>query len=524
MDNNSQPKTFKCPISSQIDPVTCAPFNQYNLSNNNKAIAFGASSPGACDVFEEDHMSQAMPLLPSGELPPTWNSSNTDKKATKHTRIASGISAQYISHHQYCADRDAKQVRCSPARTSEIPISAPIKISDSASINIASAPINIKGSASAVIDSDKDDDNDDRDFTYYSELMIEDDPLSPAMPLLSLEESLKSPSKAAAASTAPKLPPPPRPAAKIYQRNLSLPLLNNNVNGSTTNNPTAIVSDLRKFPSSISLQDDRSNPCNMPMPLPKEPPKKNNSLKKHLSAISHKMRTRLMLDDDSRLSSSLPDKCFPFDIYFDYDPFPSSSEPQRHQNQSFDIDVDQSNKLDGSESLDSLAPQDADESLTGSDYCDIINVTNLKNNNSNKINSDNANKRETVPIQFSEGSHNSAKTSEILAAHSGTKDVSVPCTNAVCFPSPFVAGSSPSSSFTPQVPSFPPPFSANPLTPLSSSTAATGGINGGVTAGILHTATASNEPEDRYAALKDLDEEFKIHKEVPPAQPAAASK
>ncbi|XP_064101344.1 uncharacterized protein LOC135211999 isoform X3 [Macrobrachium nipponense] len=70
-----------------------------------------------------------------------------------------------------------------------------------------------------------------------------------------------------------------------------------------------------------------------------------------------------------------------------------------------------------------------------------------------------------------------------------------------------IAGSTSSNKSTPSGP--PPTFSNSPLTPMAP------GSSSHPTSSANHTNQASNQPlQDRYAALKDLDEEFKTQKET----------
>lgn len=530
------------------------------------------SNPSSSQGDYEDELSAAMPLLATGELPPTWQGSGPSSPTQKSPSLvfAAGVSAQYVApsvdDRQSRLSREQQTNQARDGRSTSLPLNlcqlgrnqqqktsspkglaffAPLNSSSLSNLLLPSrSRSNSKGKKSKKSVDRKcwDEAVSRRDF---------DDPedeLSPAMPLLSLDPEKGERNFEGALGV--------KEEPRKFQRNLSVPL-SSSFNESETSmmEPTwKTMPDmqktfvLRKVHSSQNLASDTPAARESAPPIPLQ-----------LSAIPNRVRARIMSEEDLHMprnrSSSLSDisplaKTHSFDVETSDVSTPAVrpepitvvySKPSSAINQaSFFVNPSSSNlssiSLDAEDTAATKAQSTASFRSNSSTpphlpsspspvsptanhgwmLWDSPVVINQSVNNRGGSMAETKAMHVSLPSlsNLSNDSNRHSFSSNINSVCSSahltrvSSECSISLAKLTNVASHFVAGASVSKPSPPNHPRI--PFSSNPLTPTSSSSHIS------PTVGLCASSSSGSLPvsEDRYAALKDLDEAFKVQKDI----------
>lgn len=530
-------------------------------------------SPGPWEGYEEE-LSAAMPLIPTGEMPPTYQpvhkSGSKSNVSESPMLFAAGVSAQYVSSID-------KKISDNPVPRREGRASSlPLIFSESPKAKQRGGICDLGGGSSIAIATHCDERPKVKPPSppqSMEDVFVHDDfddletELGPAMPLLSLDPSKGERNFEGSGRSTPQ-------SVKNYNRNLSLPLgssyedqnelhdphKRNSLTSLSSKPPSFFPSPkaIRKVFSFHNISSETNETKMEKKPVPRQ-----------LSAISKKVRARLMSDEDVRvpksLSSSLPD-CTPSplaeadrqrsstskaDDTFLCRPFPKSdyidmSDPvtivYAKQKKAINQSLFFTNRSSSFQNLDyeitplknsrKLFSDSEDENINNSVFSNSSKCADKgandfqSNKNTDVISSCMARPKAmhgSLPSLFNFTNNTNSENNIILSSVNAmnmskeSSGCSISMANLTNLASHFVAGASISKP-TPN-PSYP-PFSSNPLIPHSfSSSSNTSKPPTSMSVSNLSTLGSgtnanSAQIEDRYAALKDLDEAFKSQKEV----------
>ncbi|RXG54899.1 hypothetical protein Avbf_10703 [Armadillidium vulgare] len=576
VENLSSHSEFPSHLPSTPDSThSASPSNKHpdpNISLSQAHSSESPPSPGPWEGYEEE-LSAAMPLIPTGELPPTYQpvhkSGSKKNVAESPVLFAAGVSAQFVF-----PSNDKRIPDNSIPRREGRASSLPLIFSESPKDKQRRGICDINGGSSIAIATRCEDRSKVKPPSppqSMEDVFVHDDfndletELGAAMPLLSLDPAKGERNFEGSGRTTPQ-------SVKNYNRNLSLPLGNssfedqselhdphkrNSLTSLNSKPPSFFPSPkaIRKVFSFHNISSETSETKMEKKPVPRQ-----------LSAISKKVRARLMSDEDVRvpknLSSSLPD-CTPSPLAeadrqrsqadsFLSRPFPKSeyidmSDPvtivYAKQKNAINQSLFFTNRSSSFQNLeyeitslkDSRKPfsDSEDENINNSVFSNSPECADKGANdfqsgkNTDIITSCMAKPKAmhgSLPSLSNFTNNTNSENNMFLSSVNAVKmskessGCSISMANLTSLASHFVAGASISKP-TPN-PSYP-PFSSNPLIPHSFSSSSSNTSKPPTSMSVSNLSTLgsgtnanSAQIEDRYAALKDLDEAFKSQKEV----------
>ncbi|KAB7505595.1 hypothetical protein Anas_06839, partial [Armadillidium nasatum] len=435
IENLSSHSEFPSHLPSTPDSThSASPSNKHpdpNISPSQAHSSESPPSPGPWEGYEEE-LSAAMPLIPTGELPPTYQPVHKSGFKKECGRVSSVVCCWYKQRRGICDINGGSSIAIAT------------RCEDRSKVKPPSPPQSME------------------DVFVHDDFNDLETELGAAMPLLSLDPAKGERNFEGSGRTTPHFFPSPKAIRKVF--------------------------------SFHNISSETSETKMEKKPVPRQ-----------LSAISKKVRARLMSDEDVRapknLSSSLPD-CTPSPL--------AEADRQRSQADSFlsrpfpkseYIDIPEcadkgANDFQSGKNTDIITSCMAKPKAMHGSLPSLSNFTNNTNSENNMFLS----------------SVNAVKMSK------ESSGCSISMANLTSLASHFVAGASISKP-TPN-PSYP-PFSSNPLIPHSFSSSSSNTSKPPTSMSVSNLSTLgsgtnanSTQIEDRYAALKDLDEAFKSQKEV----------